>query len=167
MCAFWQTILSPICWYAKKNLLVPSTYARNQATFTFHGYRLKVKLEANKITQISEVYVGEHEHLNSLYSKKNYENKEELFDDKQVWHTLDEKMDLQQLQNQCKYEVNTTFDQICFYFPWSKFHCWIIFAREAKMVNTAFTPYLHPKASEKKNCTFSSYLTRTKNMVNR
>ena len=31
--------------------------------------------------------------------------------------TLDEKMDLQQLQNQYKYEVNTTFDQICFYFP--------------------------------------------------
>ena len=27
-----------------------------------HRYRLIVKLEANKITQISEVYVGEHEH---------------------------------------------------------------------------------------------------------
>ena len=27
-----------------------------------HRYRLKDKLEANKITQISEVYVGEHEH---------------------------------------------------------------------------------------------------------
>ena len=29
--------------------------------------------------------------------------------------SLHEKMDLQQLQNQCKYEVNTTFDQICLY----------------------------------------------------
>ena len=26
------------------------------------------------------------------------------------------KMDLQQLQNQCKYELNTTFDQICLFF---------------------------------------------------
>ena len=73
--------------------------------------------------------------------------------------TLHEKMDLQQLQNQCKYEVNTTFDQICLYLPRGKFHRWIIFAREAKMVNTAFTQSLQSKANEKKNCTFASDLT--------
>ena len=73
--------------------------------------------------------------------------------------TLHEKMDLQQLQNQCKYEVNTTFDQICSYLPRGKFHRWIIFAREAKMVNTAFTQSLQSKANEKKNCTFASDLT--------
>ena len=39
-------------------------------------------------------------------------------------------MDLQ-LQNQCKYEVNTTFDHICLYLPRGKFYRWIIFAREA------------------------------------
>ena len=33
------------------------------------------------------------------------------------------KMDLQQLQNQCKYDVNTTFDQICLHLPRDKFHC--------------------------------------------
>ena len=69
------------------------------------------------------------------------------------------KMDLQQLQNQCKYEVNTTFDQICLYLPRGNFHRWIIFAREAKMVNTAFTQSLQSKANEKKNCTFASDLT--------
>ena len=73
--------------------------------------------------------------------------------------TLHEKMDLQQLQNQCKYEVNTTFDQICLYLPRGKFHRWIIFARKAKMVNTAFTQSLQSKANEKKNCTFASDLT--------
>ena len=73
--------------------------------------------------------------------------------------SLHEKMDLQQLQNQCKYEVNTTFDQICLYLPRGKFHRWIIFAREAKMVNTAFTQSLQSKANEKKNCTFASDLT--------
>ena len=72
--------------------------------------------------------------------------------------TLHEKMDLQQLQNQCKYEVNTTFDQICLYLPRGKFHRWIIFAREAKMVNTAFTQSLQSKVNEKKNCTFASDL---------
>ena len=69
--------------------------------------------------------------------------------------SLHEKMDLQQLQNQCKYEVNTTFDQICLYLPRGKFHRWIIFAREAKMVNTAFTQSLQSKANEKKNCTLN------------
>ena len=73
--------------------------------------------------------------------------------------TLHEKMDLQQLQNQCKYEVNTTFEQICLYLPRGKFHRWIIFAREAKMVNTAFTQSLQSKANGKKNCTFASDLT--------
>lgn len=73
--------------------------------------------------------------------------------------SLHEKMDLQQLQNQCKYEVNTTFDQICLYLPRGKFHRWIIFAREAKMVNTAFTQSLQSKANEKKKCTFASDLT--------
>ena len=72
---------------------------------------------------------------------------------------LCEKMDLQQLQNQCKYEVNTTFDQICLYLPRGKFHRWIIFARKAKMVNAAFTQSLQSKANEKKNCTFASDLT--------
>ena len=33
------------------------------------------------------------------------------------------KMDLQQLQNQCEYEVNTTFDQSCLCLPRGKFHC--------------------------------------------
>ena len=33
------------------------------------------------------------------------------------------KMDLQQLQNQCEYEVNTTFDQICLRLSRGKFHC--------------------------------------------
>ena len=73
--------------------------------------------------------------------------------------SLHEKMDLQQLQNQCKYEVNTTFDQISLYLPRGNFHRWIIFAREAKMVNTAFTQSLQSKANEKKNCTFASDLT--------
>ena len=73
--------------------------------------------------------------------------------------SLHEKMDLQQLQNQCKYEVNTPFDQICLYLPRGKFHRWIIFAREAKMVNTTFTQSLQSKANEKKNCTFASDLT--------
>ena len=82
-----------------------------------------------------------------------------LFSQTILSSTLHEKMDLQQLQNQCKHEVNTIFDQICLYLPRGKFHHWIIFAREAKMVNTAFTQSLQSKANEKKNCTFASDLT--------
>ena len=33
------------------------------------------------------------------------------------------KMDLQQLENQCEYEVNITFHQICLHLPRGKFPC--------------------------------------------
>ena len=104
--------------------------------------------------------------MNNLFKRRLQQNMLIVSSEKGPTHeprsklqTLHEKMDLQQLQNQCKYEVNTTFDQICLYLLRGKFHHWIIFAREAKMVNTAFTQSLQSKANEKKNCTFASDLT--------
>lgn len=52
---------------------------------------------------------------------------------------LHEKTDLQPYQNRSKYEVNTTFDRLCSYLLRFKSYDCIIFARKAKMVNTAFT----------------------------
>jgi len=52
--------------------------------------------------------------------------------------TLHEKTDLQPYQNHSKYEVNTTFDRLCSYLLRFKSYDCIIFARKAKMVNTAF-----------------------------